>query len=86
MTIVMYINKKNKGSTKSKCAKQRLLPAAQERILEEQRERIRQQREAEFEATLARMNDDQEKAAVKQNKKKDTKVVKKILNAFFKDN
>ena len=57
MTIVMYINKKKKGSTKSKFAKQRLLPVAQQRILEEQHERIRHLRDTEFEATLARMND-----------------------------
>jgi hypothetical protein len=66
----MYINKKNKGSTKSKCAKQRLLPATQDRILEEQRERIRQQRATEFEAALARMNEDQEKAALKKKKRR----------------
>lgn len=59
--------------------------AAQERVLEQERQRIRQQREAEFEANLARMNEDQRKLAQKQ-KKKDAKVVKKILKAFAKQN
>jgi hypothetical protein len=59
--------------------------AAQERVLEQERQRIRQQREAAFEANLARMNEDQRKLAQKQ-KKKDAKIVKKILKAFAKQN
>mmetsp|Transcript_16282 Transcript_16282/g.23945 ORF Transcript_16282/g.23945 Transcript_16282/m.23945 type:complete len:264 (+) Transcript_16282:86-877(+) len=57
----------------------------EERLVELQNERIREQREAEFEASVARMNEDQQKAARKQ-RKKDSQIVKKILQASERGN
>lgn len=59
--------------------------AAEERVIAQERERIRQRREAEFEANLARMNEEQRKEALRQ-KKKDAKVVNAILKAFVNQN
>ena len=55
--------------------------AAQERVIAQERERIRQQREVEFEENLARMNEEQRKAAIRQ-KMRDAKVVNTILKSF----
>lgn len=57
----------------------------EERLMEQKNERIRQQREADFQSSLERMNEDQQKAARKQ-KKKDAKIVKKILKASNRGN
>mmetsp|Transcript_18281 Transcript_18281/g.21097 ORF Transcript_18281/g.21097 Transcript_18281/m.21097 type:complete len:288 (+) Transcript_18281:30-893(+) len=57
----------------------------EEQMMEAQRERIRQQREKEFDASLARMNEEQQKAAKKQ-KKNDASIVKRILKASSRGN
>jgi hypothetical protein len=58
--------------------------AEEERIAHEQAERIRLQREAEFEAELARMNDEQAKAA-KRQKRKDARIVRRVLRSAQND-
>ena len=54
--------------------------AQEEEQLEKEADRIRLKREAAFEAELKKMNDDQRKRA-QQQKKKDAKIVNRILNA-----
>ena len=80
-----YVNQQQEDREYQEQVRQEEADASQERVLEQERERIREQRETEFEAKLARMNDDQQKAAVKQ-KKRDAKVVRRILNSFEKGN
>jgi predicted nucleic acid-binding Zn-ribbon protein len=52
----------------------------EERIAHERAEQVRVQRETEFEAELGRMNEEQRKAA-KRQRKRDARIVKRILNA-----
>lgn len=78
-----YLEKQQDEMKRQQQTRQDEAKAAQDRLQEQQNERIREQREAEFEANLARMNEDQKKAALKQ-KKKDAKVVKKIIKAAQK--
>lgn len=59
---------------------QRLRREEEERIQREQAEKVRQQREAAFEKELSRMNAEQAKEALRQ-KKRDAKIVKRILRA-----
>jgi DnaJ domain len=54
--------------------------AEEERIANERAEQIRLQLEAEFEADLARMNEEQRKAA-KRQKRKDARIVRRLLKA-----
>ena len=54
--------------------------AEEERLVHARAEQIRLQREAEFEAELARMSEEQQKAAKKQ-KKKDARIVRQVLKA-----
>jgi hypothetical protein len=54
--------------------------AEEQRLLEQELERIRTQREAAFERELAKMNEEQQKEALKQ-KRRDARVVKRILRA-----
>ena len=62
--------------------------AEEERMAEQERiakEKLQREREAAFEAELARMNDEEQKEALKQ-KRKDAKVVKRILRAAGRGN
>lgn len=58
--------------------------AEQERLLQEEADRIAAERERAFQAELDRMNEQQQKAALKQ-KKKDAHIVKSVLNASKKN-
>lgn len=80
-----YIQKQQDEMNRQEKMRQQEATSAKDQAQEQELERIRQQREAEFEANLARMNDDQKKAAVKQ-KKQDSKIVKGVLNAANKEN
>jgi hypothetical protein len=80
-----YVQKQQEEMMRQEQLRQQEATSAQDRQMEQELERIRQQREAEFEANLTKMNDDQQKAALKQ-KKKDAKVVKGILKAADKEN
>jgi hypothetical protein len=57
----------------------------EERIAWEKAERIQEEREAAFAADVAKMTDEQQKVARKQ-KKKDARIVRKILRAAKNDN
>jgi DnaJ-domain-containing protein 1 len=59
--------------------------AEEERIVREKAERIQEEREAAFAADVAKMTDEQQKVARKQ-KKKDARIVRKILRAAKNDN
>jgi hypothetical protein len=58
--------------------------AEEERLIREQADRVAAKREQNFQAELARMNAEQQKAAMRQ-KKKDSKVVRSVLKAAKKN-
>eukprot|EP00546_Thalassionema_frauenfeldii_P013340 CAMPEP_0178907946 /NCGR_PEP_ID=MMETSP0786-20121207/7649_1 /TAXON_ID=186022 /ORGANISM="Thalassionema frauenfeldii, Strain CCMP 1798" /LENGTH=253 /DNA_ID=CAMNT_0020579793 /DNA_START=139 /DNA_END=896 /DNA_ORIENTATION=+ len=80
-----YVRQGQEESEKEEKIRRQQAVLEEELLMEQQNERIRQQREADFQSSLERMNEDQQKAARKQ-KKKDAKIVKKILKASNQGN
>lgn len=59
----------------------------QQEAMEQQRnQRVQQEREAAFEAELAQISDDKQKAAVKKQKKRDAAIVQRVLRSAAKGN